>query len=459
MSSQQQLAVAAEFARAVPPCPHFGLCGGCQLQDLAYSAQLEFKAAHLRTLLAAADVPLPELQLHASPPLAYRNRIRLTLAMADGQLRAGYLGDPEEHASDSLGGPFIPPRGMSGEERLHRSPTFVPITQCPIAAPLLWRAAEAFLALANADAALWPSLNPDQLELFTDASESRLQLTLYLRAAARSLPTNLPANFTALCESLRAQLPSLAGAAIALLPPAARSRRTEVPKPGPAWGSPGLNYTVPLLEPLSLVPPTSNPEPMNYWVPRGAFFQVNRFLLPELLALVTATANSSLAAQLEPARAYNKSATSPQLAWDLYAGVGLFARALFSRTLARSFAHVTAVEIAEPAFTALSQTKLSNLRAVKATALDFLRGAVIERDRPALIALDPPRTGAGAEVCALLARIAAPTLVYVSCSPRALAADLAALAASGYSVSQLHLFDLFPQTMHIETVAILTRSL
>jgi 23S rRNA (uracil1939-C5)-methyltransferase len=174
-------------------------------------------------------------------------------------------------------------------------------------------------------------------------------------------------------------------------------------------------------------------QPATCWVPRGAFFQVNRFLLPDLLALVTANRTGALA-------------------WDLYAGVGLFARAL-----ARSFAHVLAVEIAEPAASALASPNLPNLRAVKSTTLDFLRAAVLQRDRPNLIVLDPPRSGAGPEVCALLARIAAPTLIYISCSPEALPRDLATLAASGYSIAELHLFDLFPQTTHIETVVILAR--
>ncbi len=421
----------AETAHATPPCPHFGVCGGCQLQHLAYSAQLELKAARLRAILA--NLKLPKLQLHASPPLAYRNRIRLTLAVVNGILRAGYLGTATQE--NSLGGPFIEQSEMSGKKgRQARIPAFVPITQCPIAAPVLWRAAEAFLALANSATATWLRLNPDQLELFTTADESRLQLTLYLRASAKSLPASLSASFTTLCESLHAQVPALAGAGIALLPArsAVRSRRTEFSKPGPAWGSPGLNYFV------QLESRTSHPGPLTYWVPRGAFFQINRFLLPELLTLVAAAASA---------------ARDAALVWDLYAGVGLF-----SRALARSFTHVTAVEIAEPAATALAQTKLSNLRAVKATTLDFLNSAVLNRDRPSAIVLDPPRTGAGSEVCALLARIAAPALVFVSCSPSALAADLAILSASGYSTSQLHLFDLFPQTTHIETVAVLTRS-
>ena len=415
-------------------CPHFGPCGGCQLQNLTYAAQLNRKATHLRTLLGATGLSLPEIQLHPSPPLAYRNRIRLTLAEVSGELRAGYLSN-EQRTSD-IG-----------------QLSFLPITQCPIAAPVLWRTAEAFLALANQQPALWLRSSQhtlDQLELFTTADESRLQLALYLRTAAKTAPHNLAAAFTALCDNLGGRIPQLTGAGIFLLPPRStqRSRRAEQPRTGPTWGAPGLNYQVPAQNEVVILSGAKNPRILplpvpqlptinhrpstSFWIPRGAFFQVNRFLLPELLALVTANRDG-------------------RLAWDLYAGVGLFSRALAAR-----FAHVTAVEIAEPAATALATTGLANLRAVKATTLDFLRAAVVERDRPGLIVLDPPRSGAGREVCALLGRIAAPALIYVSCSPELLPADLATLAAAGYAVQELHLFDLFPQTTHIETVAVLT---
>jgi len=390
--------------RAIPPCPHFGACGGCQLQDLTYAAQLALKAAQLQALLEPTNLTLPQLQLHPSPPLAYRNRIRLTLAEVDGQLRAGYLRATQDTPETT-------------------TLSILPITQCPIAAPILWRTAEAFLALINESPTPWLRNSQqilDQLELFTNANESALQLTLYLRTQSKTAPTKLTTAFTALCETLRTQILELAGAGIALLPLASpdRSRRTETARPGPTWGAPGLNYTV---------------ADTTYWVPRTAFFQINRYLIPELLTLITANQKG-------------------QLAWDLYAGVGLF-----SKALAATFSQVTAVEIAEPAFTALASTKLPNLQAIKSTTLDFLRAAVLQRDRPNLIVLDPPRSGAGPEICALLARVAAPTLIYVSCSPQHLAADLIPLTASGYTVAQLHLFDLFPQTTHVETVAILTR--
>ena len=424
--------------RATPACPHFGPCGGCQLQHLAYPAQLAQKAAHLGKLLAAAGLQLPELQLHPSPPFAYRNRIRLTLAERARQVQAGYLTQP---AADNP----------------QAAPSFLPITQCPIAAPILWSATQALLRLLNERAPLWIERAPftlDQLELFTTADESQLQISLFVRTSAKHLPTKFAPAFADLCDALRAAVPALIGGGVALLPPrSARSRRAEVARPGPTWGSPGLNYTV--AAPANLPPgavilsaaknprisslplpqlATNNQQPTtSFWVPRGAFFQVNRFLLPELVSVVAASHTGNLA-------------------WDLYAGVGLFTKAL-----APCFQRITAVEVAEPSFTALTSNKVSNRQAVKDTTLDFLSRAVTDRDRPDLIVLDPPRSGAGREVCELLGRIAAPTLVYVSCSPDTLPADLATLTAAGYTVAALHLFDLFPQTTHIEAVAVLTR--
>jgi 23S rRNA (uracil1939-C5)-methyltransferase len=418
----------SESNRATPPCPHFGPCGGCQLQNLTYDAQLTQKADRLRALMeqqglsfrsvedGSASLPLPALQLHTSPPLAYRNRIRLTLSDINCELRAGYLTSKPDSSN-------LEPRTSNLG--------FLPITQCPIAAPILWSAAEALLALFQEHRNLWIDRAPfslDQVELFTTADESQLQISLIVRTSAKHLPKRFTAELASFCDALKLQIPALTGVGILLLPPRSqRSRRIEQPRPGPTWGSPGLTY--------SLEPRTPNLEPLTYWVPRGAFFQVNRFLLPELLTLVTAN-------------------RSGKLAWDLYAGVGLFTKAL-----APNFSSVVAVEAADPSFTALTSGKLPNRQAVKDTTLDFLTSAVLQRERPDFIVLDPPRTGAGREVCELLGRVAAPTLVYVSCSPETLPADLATLTASGYSVDQLHLVDLFPQTAHIETVAILTRDL
>jgi 23S rRNA (uracil1939-C5)-methyltransferase len=141
------------------------------------------------------------------------------------------------------------------------------------------------------------------------------------------------------------------------------------------------------------------------------------------------------------------------LAWDLFAGVGLFARQLAARV-----DRVVAVESAPSATAALEE----NLRgtagdAVKAETLTFLRRSHTG-ERPDLIVVDPPRAGLGAESCALLAQIAAPAVAYVSCDPATLARDLRTLIASVYQIQSITLADLFPQTFHLETVVQLRRA-
>ena len=86
---------------------------------------------------------------------------------------------------------------------------------------------------------------------------------------------------------------------------------------------------------------------------------------------------------------------------------------------------------------------------------DFLRDADVQRERPRLAVMDPPRAGVGTEVCALLARLKVEEMVYVSCDPVTLSRDLRAMVDSGYTLVQLHLVDMFPQTFHLEIAAVL----
>ncbi len=377
--------------RVTPACAHFGACGGCQYQMAAYPAQLAAKAAILRDLFEPAGLAaLPELQIWGSPEAyGYRNRIRLRVGLAEEGFRLGY--------------------------NVRGSREFLPIRMCPIAAPGLWRAAEALLRIAaqNADAARWLA-NAGEVEIFCTADESRVQMTLFCTGKPAR---DAAASFSRFGEALGRELPTGSGAgAVRVDRQSGRALETVA-----EWGAPGLPYAV---------------GEETYWVSRGGFFQVNRFLLPKLVDLVCGTRTG-------------------ELAWDLFAGVGLF-----SRVLARRFRAVTAVE-ANPIACKDLRGGLARLgsphRAAEATAVDFLRKAVLERERPQLIVLDPPRAGAGQEVCALLGRVAPAQVVYLSCDATTLARDLGFLTQSGYRVSALHLIDLFPQTYHVETLAILDR--
>jgi 23S rRNA (uracil1939-C5)-methyltransferase len=90
-------------------------------------------------------------------------------------------------------------------------------------------------------------------------------------------------------------------------------------------------------------------------------------------------------------------------------------------------------------------------------------------EKPDFISLDPPRSGLGAEAAAKLAALGAPEIAYLSCDPSTLARDLAVLTGSPkkgesvarntpYEITEMHLFDLFPQTYHIETLVRLRRA-
>jgi 23S rRNA (uracil1939-C5)-methyltransferase len=369
--------------RIDPGCVHFGECGGCQYQHANYTTQVAIKIGILRETLQRAGLDaLPEIQVHSAKPWGYRNRTQLRMTVQDGVLRVGYNR-----------------RGTN---------EFLAIEECPILAPLLWRAAAALVLLAgeNSAAGRWVQ-DVQEMELFTDADEQKLQLTLFVQKDRTG--------FNGFCERIKELVPELAGVGVALLSQGAQ-RRTQRPRQLQSWGTDGLSYRA---------------AQEGYWVSRNGFFQVNRFLLEELIAVVTTGRKGCLA-------------------WDLYAGVGLF-----SRVLAREFQQVVAVEAAGSDLA--RSFKGEGKHAVQSTTVEFLRGAVVQRDRPDLVVMDPPRAGVGAEVCALLARVSAPEMVYVSCDPVTLARDLKTMAEAGYKLVELHMVDLFPQTFHLEAVVVLRK--
>ncbi len=394
--------------RVSPRCVHFGVCGGCQYQHASYGGQLAMKRAILAETLERAGVgPVPLITVHAAEAWGYRNRIRLQMREVEGKLRLGYYG--------------------------RESILFLPVVECPIAAPLLLRAAEALLEVAgeSAEAERWMR-ETTEIELFAaprisgpevldpevlGPEEQRLQISLFVRKGLRDVRSD---GFARMCERLQARVPELVGAGAyeAVRLPGNRGGSGQ-PRAVAAWGRDGLLYPV---------------GDRSYWVSRGGFFQVNRFLLGELVRLVAEGREGALA-------------------WDLYAGVGLF-----SRRLRETFAEVVAVEAGEVAAGDLLRTaKSAKVGAVRATTAEFLRRAVLDRPRPDLVVVDPPRAGLGSEVCALLGRIGAPEIVYVSCDPTSLGRDLREMVDSGYNLAELHLVDLFPQTFHMETVAVLRR--
>lgn len=169
-----------------------------------------------------------------------------------------------------------------------------------------------------------------------------------------------------------------------------------------------------------------------------SFFQSNRFLVEPLAQHVLASV-----------------ADGPVI--DLYAGVGLF-----GLTLAAAGRQVTLVE-ADPVSGADLQRNARAAGQKVSVERRSVESFVASRRFPRLaqgatVIVDPPRTGLSPEALSGITTGAPAHLVYVSCDPATMARDSRALANAGYDMTVMTLFDMFPNTAHVESVARFVRS-
>ena len=379
----------ASAERIEARCPYFQRCGGCHYQHTSYEHQLAIKAAILKeNLRRLAKMELAsEIEVHASPPWNYRNRTRLQVR-ADAGFTLGYF------------------KGSSHE--------LLVVEACPISSPLINRAIEVLWKLGR-NGQVPAELH--EVELFANEDDTKLQVELYGDPHADKARRTKSSQ--ALAERLRAEMPELVSVYVfAQTIAVARGVQGHITEE-PDWtlGPGEFRYRT---------------KAAQLRVSGGSFFQVNRFLVEELVNIVTAN-------------------RSGELALDLYAGVGLF-----SLALGASFRHIVAVESSHGSADDLKYNCPPNGKAVRATVDDYLaaKGAKV---RPELVVVDPPRAGLGERVARELPRLETRRVTYVSCDPATLARDLVALTAGGFRVEQVHLVDLFPQTYHIESVVQLVR--
>lgn len=283
---------------------------------------------------------------------------------------------------------------------------FLPVRECPISSPLLNRVMARLLELrgSHCPAAV------EEIELFADAADERVLAWAFCRPEAE------PKDLVRWARELELELPEISGMTFF----SSRKRKDEDDEPMnekilAQAGAKTIRYR------------TKN---HDYQVSAGSFFQVNRHLIDELVSVVTAGVHGALAL-------------------DLYAGVGLF-----SAALAPVFHHIFSVEASRTSFANLLQNVPANVKAVGAQTEDYMKSRSL-RTRPDLVVLDPPRSGIGKAVTSFLVELKAPLVRYVSCDPSTLARDIAPLLAAGYHIEEAHLFDLFPETFHIESVMLL----
>jgi len=374
----------ASAQRERASCPHFQTCGGCHYQHIPAAEQLRLKKEILReTLSRLGGIQWSgAIQEHAAEPYGYRNRAQWAVRNANPRA-IGY---------------FLP-----------ESSVIVPIDECPVLSPLLAKTFGQLQELARSNRLPEKAL---EIEAFADSTDAKIALNVAFE--------RFPKPAAELAGIFRAALPQLES----LLMADESKNRFELTGPGYLFHEAGG---------------------FRYRVSHLSFFQVNRFLIDDLLQTMVADAKG-------------------EAALDLYAGVGFF-----TLLLTKAFKRVVSVDAN------LAATRDLHVNAESAGvqvishhehAEEFLRKTT---EKPDFVSLDPPRSGLGAEAAAKLAGLGAAEIAYLSCDPSTLARDLAVLTGSKksgaaasasplYEITDMHLFDLFPQTYHIETLVRLRRA-
>jgi 23S rRNA (uracil1939-C5)-methyltransferase len=276
------------------------------------------------------------------------------------------------------------------------------VTECSILSP---RLAETFSRLRQMVAQGKALSAIDEIEAFADSEDEKILLNL---SAER-----LTGSAESIVSALRESIPNVESIFI-------QDRRADkFHLDGPGF----LTYVV---------------GGAQFRVGHLSFFQVNRFMVQPLVDAVLAD-------------------TRGKLALDLFAGVGLFTVAL-----TRQFERVIGVEsnlaAAKDLETNIKESGGASPSSRAVTAEGFLSRW---HEKPDLIVVDPPRAGLETEALAHLKKLAPPQIRYVSCDPATLARDLAQLVgtngAGPYQIESINLFDIFPQTYHMEVLVRLTR--
>lgn len=345
--------------RVEPRCPHFGTCGGCQWQHMAYGAQLRFKEQVLRDQLERiGGISKPPLKpsLRTRDPWFYRNHVQFHLS------EEGRLG-------------FLTFRGWE----------VVPIEVCYIMHPLI---EEAFRALDLA----FPQLKRVSIKVGTRTGQKLLILEM-----EEDLIPALEVDEPLSCVEFL-----LDGTLLTLV---------------------GDSHIV------------EEVEGRRFRISAGSFFQVNTEQLERLIEVVRG--------YLAP--------EGHQVLLDAYCGVGTF-----GLSLAGEVGQVIGIEESD---TALADARFN---AKEGENVEFIGGRA-EDILPHLVKvdvaiLDPPRQGCAREAITHLVRLAPAKIIYVSCDPAILARDTKRLREGGYHLVEAQPVDMFPQTYHIEAVALLERS-
>ena len=387
-------------SRIEPPCPVFGICGGCQIQHISYEGQLQAKTDIVREAFsryAGRDDLKFKPILGMEHPWDYRNKAQLQVKRRNGEVIAG-LYQAESH-------------------------DIVDISGCPIQHPKVNEAVERVKAVLDELNIPFYKENGSKDGVRTIVVRHGFQsggLQVTLVTGGSRLPRQED-----LVRLLRLSMPEITGIAMNINP-----KKTSLifgDRTITLWGAETLEESLSDLQ-FSLSP--------------RAFFQLNPQQTVKLYESVRAAA----------------ALTGKETVIDAYCGTGTI-----GLWLAPYAKEVRGIETIPDAVEDAKQNALRNGRENASfyvgEAEELLPRWVKGGLQPDIIVADPPRTGLDRRFLDTVLRTKPKRFVYVSCNPSTLAKDCKVLLDGGYEIEWVQPVDMFPQTSHVESVALLVRKM
>ncbi len=386
--------------RTEPPCPVYKRCGGCQLQNMTYEAQLAFKQKRVEECLkrigGCETVPMEPI-IGADPVFRYRNKAQIPVGTdQNGQPVCGFFA-----------------------ERTHE---IIPSEDCLLSPPEFGRIARMIL--------LW--MRKCRIPAYDEKSGTGLLRHIFLRKGFQSgeLALCLVANgpkvphFAELREALLSEFPKICSISLSV-----NTRRDNVilgNRTQVLYGEPTITDTI---------------GSIRYRISPQSFYQVNPAQTEKLYQKALEFAGLS----------------GKETVLDLYCGIGTI-----SLFLAKQAKKVIGIEIVPQAIEDAKQNAalngIENAAFYAGAAEEVLPRLYQEGVRTTdVVVVDPPRKGCDAVTLQTIAEIAPDRLVYVSCNPATLARDVKILQGYGYELERVQPVDMFPMSVHVETVVLMSR--
>lgn len=383
--------------RVTPPCPIFDRCGGCQLQHLAYDGQLKMKARLVRDNLERIG-QLKEVSVRPvmgmRDPWRYRNKAQVPFGEDERGLVAGFY---EQGTHDIIDMESCLIQREESDEVVRTVKDIVRELGIP------------------------PYREKDHTgvlrHVVTKVGANTGQLMIVLVTNGPDLPhrDELVKRFVARFPQLQSVIQNV------------NSKRTNVimgEDSRTLWGEDTIVDTI---------------GDIAFAISPRSFYQVNpeqtEVLYEEVLKAADLTGGETVV--------------------DAYCGIGTI-----SLFLARHARRVLGVEVVDEAIADAKRNArlngIENVHFAVGKAEDVMPWWYAQGVRPDVIVVDPPRKGCDERLLDTIADMKPERTVYVSCNPSTLARDLRILADHGFTVEYVQPVDMFPQTMHVECVALLS---